>query len=75
MGLIIKIPVYAEKIPGGGIITTSLETVLHQAQAKSLWYLLFGTACCAIELMATGAAQGATGGLANYLASAKEALQ
>ncbi len=57
MGVIKKIPVYAEKIPGGGIITTSLETVLHQAQAKSLWYLLFGTACCAIDLKATGAAR------------------
>ena len=57
MGLIKKVPLYAEKIPGGSIITTTLETVLHQGQAKSLWYLLFGTACCAIELMATGAAR------------------
>ena len=51
------IPVYAEQMPGGGIITTSLETILYQGQAKSLWYLLFGTACCAIELMATGASR------------------
>ena len=51
------LPVYAEQLPGGAIIATSLETILYQAQAKSLWYLLFGTACCAIELMATGASR------------------
>ena len=47
MGVIKKLPVYSEKIPGGGIVVTSLEQVLNFAQAKSLWYLLFGTACCA----------------------------
>ena len=57
MGLIKRVPVYAEKIPGGAFVMTTLETVLHQAQAKSLWYLLFGTACCAIELMCTGASR------------------
>jgi NADH-quinone oxidoreductase subunit B len=57
MGLIKKVPVYAEKIPGGGIVATSLEQVLQFGQAKSLWYLLFGTACCAIELMCTGASR------------------
>jgi NADH-quinone oxidoreductase subunit B len=51
------LPVYVEQIPGGSIIATSLEKVLYQGQAKSLWYLLFGTACCAIELMATGASR------------------
>ncbi|HVP07821.1 MAG TPA: NADH-quinone oxidoreductase subunit B family protein [Candidatus Acidoferrum sp.] len=57
MGLIRKLPVYAEKIPGGAVVTTSLEGILHHSQACSLWYLLFGTACCAIELMATGASR------------------
>ena len=46
MGVIKKLPVYAEKVPGGGIVAASLEQVLHFGQAKSLWYLLFGTACC-----------------------------
>lgn len=50
-------PVYAEQMPGGAMIATSLEAILYQGQAKSLWYLLFGTACCAIELMATGASR------------------
>ena len=49
MGLIKKVPYYAEKIPGGAIVTTVLESVLTHAQATSLWYLLFGTACCAME--------------------------
>lgn len=57
MGIIKKLPVYLEKVPGGGIITTSLDFVLSQSRASSLWYLLFGTACCAIELMATGASR------------------
>ena len=57
MGLIKKLPVYGEKFPGGAFVTTSVEAILHQGQAKSLWYLLFGTACCAIELMCTGASR------------------
>ncbi|MFQ6007829.1 MAG: NADH-quinone oxidoreductase subunit B [Candidatus Zixiibacteriota bacterium] len=57
MGLIKKVPYYVEKIPGGAIITTVLESILSHAQATSLWYLLFGTACCAIELMCTGASR------------------
>jgi NADH-quinone oxidoreductase subunit B len=57
MGLIKKLPVYTEHIPGGALVTTSVNSVLTLAQAKSLWYLLFGTACCAIELMATGASR------------------
>lgn len=57
MGLIKKVPIYLEKFPGGGIATTSLDYILSQSRASSIWYLLFGTACCAIELMATGASR------------------
>ncbi len=57
MGIIKKLPVFLEKVPGGGIVTTSLDYIFSQSQASSLWYLLFGTACCAIELMATGASR------------------
>ncbi len=57
MGVIKRLPIYMEKIPGGNIVTTSLNKILNIGQAKSLWYLLFGTACCAIELMATGASR------------------
>jgi len=45
MGIIKKVPVFLEKVPGGGIITTSLNTIFNYSQASSLWYLLFGTAC------------------------------
>jgi len=57
VGLIKEVPIYLEKFPGGGILTTSLDYVLSQSRASSIWYLLFGTACCAIELMATGASR------------------
>jgi NADH-quinone oxidoreductase subunit B len=57
MGIIKRIPAYVEKFPGGGIVTTSLNYIFNQSQASSLWYLLFGTACCAIELMAAGASR------------------
>jgi NADH-quinone oxidoreductase subunit B len=30
---------------------------MNWARKSSLWYMLFGLACCAIELMATGAAR------------------
>jgi NADH-quinone oxidoreductase subunit B len=57
MGVIKKLPAFVEKFPGGGIITTTMDYVFSQSQASSLWYLLFGTACCAIELMAAGASR------------------
>lgn len=34
-----------------------LEDLLNQARAQSLWPLTFGLACCAIEMMAAGAAR------------------
>jgi len=57
MGIIKKLPVFAEQIPGGTVLATQVNKILTLTQAKSLWYLLFGTACCAIELMATGASR------------------
>lgn len=57
MDLIKKIPAYIERIPNGGLLMTSLDWVLNNAKASSMWYMLFGLACCAIELMATGASR------------------
>ena len=62
---------YVERIPGGAIITTSVDklrhairdhkitdNVLEWSRENSLWYFAFGLACCAIEvLMAAGAAR------------------
>lgn len=36
------------------MLTTKVDDVLNWARASSLWYLLFGLACCGIELMQTG---------------------
>lgn len=47
-----KLPGVWEVFPG--VITAKLQTVLQWGRSNSLWYLLFGIACCAIELMATG---------------------
>lgn len=56
MGIIEKSPVYLEKVPGGRIVLTTLDWVFNSAKLSSMWYVLFGLACCAIEgLMAAGA--------------------
>src|SRR5512138_1541901 len=34
-----------------------MDWVLNEARANSMWYMLFGLACCAIEMMATGASR------------------
>ena len=36
------------------VAITTLDRVYNWARAKSVWPMLFGLACCAIEMMATG---------------------
>jgi NADH-quinone oxidoreductase subunit B len=36
------------------ILTTKLDEIINWGRKSSLWYLLFGLACCAIEMMQTG---------------------
>ena len=38
-----------------GFLTTRLDAVVNWARTNSLWPMPFGTACCAIEMMATAA--------------------
>ena len=38
-----------------GFLTTRLDSVVNWARENSLWPMPFGTACCAIEMMATAA--------------------
>ncbi|MEW6364595.1 MAG: NADH-quinone oxidoreductase subunit NuoB [Acidobacteriota bacterium] len=40
-----------------GLIVTSVDTVFNWARKSSLWPVTFGLACCAIEMMAAGAAR------------------
>ena len=42
---------------GGNIVITSVDKIINWSRANSLWPLVFGTSCCAIEMMATGAAR------------------
>ncbi len=44
-----------EKVPSGFLLT-SVEKLVGWSRAGSLWPATFGLACCAIEMMATGAA-------------------
>ncbi len=39
---------------GSGFLLTKVEDLINWGRKNSTWYLLFGTACCAIELMQTG---------------------
>jgi NADH-quinone oxidoreductase subunit B len=43
---------------GGGVLSTNTDlmvnALLNWTRANSVWYMLFGLACCAIELMQTG---------------------
>ena len=36
------------------VVTSKLDDLINWSRKSSIWYLLFGTACCAIELMQTG---------------------
>ena len=35
-------------------ITTTVDDLLNWTRKSSLWYMMFGLACCAIEMMQTG---------------------
>jgi len=39
------------------VLVTSIDDVLNASKEYSLWYLLFATACCGIELMQAGASR------------------
>ncbi len=42
---------------GGNIIMGSIDSLINWGRKNSLWPLYFGTSCCAIEMMQTGAAR------------------
>lgn len=57
------LPVAAPEGQGGifsgapGFLTTRLDAVVNWSRENSLWPMPFGTACCAIEMMATAASR------------------
>lgn len=44
-------PVIGDAQRAGSVVVTSLESLISQARAHSLWPVTFGLACCAIEMM------------------------
>lgn len=47
--------VVSSKLGNLGVVTTSLEEAVNWARNGAMWPLLFGLACCAIEMMSTQA--------------------
>lgn len=40
-----------------GVLTGNVQSFINWARSNSIWYMTFGIACCAIEMMATGASK------------------
>jgi NADH-quinone oxidoreductase subunit B len=47
--------VVGSKLGDLGVVTTTLDTAVNWARTGAMWPLLFGLACCAIEMMSTQA--------------------
>ena len=47
--------VISSKLGNLGVVTTSLDEAVNWARTGAMWPLLFGLACCAIEMMSTQA--------------------
>ena len=45
-----------QKTGNMGVVTARLEDVINWSRTNSMWPMLFGLACCAIEMMAAQAA-------------------
>jgi NADH-quinone oxidoreductase subunit B len=50
-------PGQVHEAPGGNFLTSTLDDVINWARSNSLWPLVFGTSCCAIEMMSTASAK------------------
>ncbi len=45
-----------QKLGNMGVVTTRLEDLVNWGRTNAMWPMLFGLACCAIEMMSTQAA-------------------
>ncbi len=52
-----SLPQHRLPMPDGGFLLTKFDALLNWARSNSLWPLTFGTSCCAIEMMSTGASR------------------
>jgi NADH-quinone oxidoreductase subunit B len=50
-----KLPPLWQHLPG--VFTGSAQALVNWGRANSIWYMTFGIACCAIEMMAAGASR------------------
>ena len=58
VGLVTRsVPKIIDPLPGGRHLIDGVEFIVSWARANSLWPLVYGTACCAMEMMATGASR------------------
>ena len=53
----LKAPQGASGFVSPNWVTTRLDDLVNWSRANSLWPMAFGTACCAIEFMATAASR------------------
>lgn len=58
VGLVTRgVPKLIDPLPGGRHLIDGIEFIVSWARANSLWPLVYGTACCAMEMMSTGASR------------------
>src|SRR5574338_200845 len=50
-------PGESHQSPTGGVSVTKIDDVINWARSNSLWPLVFGTSCCAIEMMSAASAK------------------
>ncbi len=51
------VEVTSSRVSGRDFLATRLDHLVSWVRRNSLWPMPFGTACCGIELMATGASR------------------
>lgn len=50
-------PGEVHQTPSGGVLVSKLDDMINWARSNSLWPLVFGTSCCAIEMMSAASAK------------------
>lgn len=53
MAIVDRLAETLTRVPGGGVILTSIDALADWARGQSLWAMPMGTACCAMELIAS----------------------